>query len=184
MRPTGGIRPCGGCGQRDGAVPRSPGRDPADRRRPQPRYPGRRTNQTPPIPTFVRSLPPSPGQERRRNQVRGRCPGRSVRVTPNQLLVLYLLFPLIKAQRRQAVALSPVVQACLLVALQPAGGGAAHPGGAVDLQRAVEQPGDQHPDHGHRQGGGLDFPPAWLPHSGTRSPPAPAPCGGASPTTS
>ena len=60
------------------------------------------------------------------------------------LVLLCRLGVLIKAERRQAFASSPVVESGLLVAFESARGSLAHPGLSVDLQRPVEQAGDQY----------------------------------------
>src|SRR5207248_4348757 len=84
-------------------------------------------------------------------------------------LTLVLLCPsrsLIKATRRQALALTPVVQPRFLVAAQTAIRGAPQVARPLAVQQLVQQSRQQQPHLPHRQRGGPDFFPAGSPASG------------------
>src|SRR5437588_2722154 len=99
-------------------------------------------------------------------------------------LLLCPFFPLFKASRCQAVALSPVVESCFLVAPQTTLEGTVAVRRALALQHLVQDPGDEPPHLRHRQCRRPDFFPAWSPASGTRSPTARAFDGDANPPKS
>src|SRR3954451_15069710 len=92
--------------------------------------------------------------------------------------------PLFKPSRWQALALPPVVEACLLVAPQAAGHPPPNPLRPVVLQQPAQYLPDGRAQLRYRQRRRHLFSPDGSPGSGTTPPAATAPGGGASPPRS